>query len=101
MVPFTVFVPVVVALFLAIIGAYIYVHKIVCKSREELAKAIKENKEDRKEQFDKVSGRFDRLENHLGTIVASSQKLQVAYERRFTRLETKQGIPLPRENPPK
>lgn len=99
MVPYAVFVPVVVALFLAILSVYVYVHRMICKSREELAKAIGENKDDRKEQFDKVERRFDRLENHLGTIATSFQELQVASERRLTRLETKRSIPSSGGNP--
>lgn len=75
MVPYTVFGSAVLALFLAIIGVYAYVHSEVRKSRKEFTKALKEIERNRKEQT-------DRLANHIGT-------LEVALTNRLTAIETR------------
>lgn len=82
MVSYAVFVPVVVALFLAILGVYVYVHKAVCRSREELTKTLKEYQ-------GSLEGQVDKLGNHIGALSDSFQELQVALTNRLTALETR------------
>ena len=92
MVTFEVFIPVMVAVFLAIIGVYVYVHKAICKSRQELTEALKANKESLHNQVGKLS-------NHLGTLTASTQALQLALTNRLTRIETKLKLDPPEASP--
>jgi len=82
MVPYAVFVPVVVALFLAILGAYVYVNKAVCRSREEFIKALQKCEKSIEEQV-------DRLGNHIGALSDNFQELQVAMTNRLTAIETR------------
>lgn len=82
MVSYTVFVPVVVALFLAILSVYVYVHKMVCKSREELIKALRKYEKSVEEQVDKLG-------NHIGALSGDFQELQVALTNRLTAIETR------------
>lgn len=82
MVSLELFIGVVVALFGAIIGAYVYVHKEVCKSREELAGILKANEK-------AIGGQINKLANHVETLTTGFQNLQVALTNRLTRIETK------------
>jgi len=81
MVSYAVFLPVVVTLFLSIIGVYVYVSKAVAKSRAELSKALKENEKSLKEQTDKLA-------NHIGELAKYFQEFRVGITDRLARIET-------------